>query len=369
VGQGGTVKIVYVYADFPGEGACSDWLCRFPAAALDKAGYDVGLMHATSFVKSPPKADIIVVERLLWGGADSVIFDAMPDGPTKAGLSHFAGMRVLDAIELCQDRGAKVIALFDDHFEAYPSTHPRFRERWLNGTNDGISFGFIPIEDFRRGLGIADAAMVPSVFLAEHYGKYAKRMYRIHNRPALQLYPLAQNSQEPHQFTLGWAGTSQHESSWRDSPVLEALKELRDRITLVGHFPNEIGPMLDDAGITYRHGGWVDYNEFPMVVATYDIGICPLAGEYDKGRSWIKWLECSLMGKPVVAQDHAGVYSECRGGFIAQTVDDWVLSILALMDEELYTEKSREGMAWGWQQGWDSNLSELLSIFTEVLDD
>ena len=363
------MRIVYAYADRPGEGACSDWLCSFPARALSKVGHDVSLIHVSEFVDTQPRADIIVVERLLWNGADPVIFDDMPDGPTKSGLLYFANLRVTDAIVSCQGQGAKVIAVFDDHFEAYPDSHPRFGGRWLRGLYEGVYMGYIPIEHFKECLSVVDAAMVPSAFLAEHYGKYARRMYRIHNRPDLALYPTVQNDNAPRRFVVGWAGTSQHEASWRDSNIITALSVFKDAIVLSGHFPAGIRKMLDEANISYMHNDWVDYDMFPMIVASYDIGICPLAGEFDKGRSWIKWLECSLMGKPVVAQDYAGVYSECQGGLLAKTEDDWVEGISAFMDGNNYRTASNKGLAWAWQQGWDSNLSEITDIFEEVLRD
>ncbi|NIQ88677.1 MAG: glycosyltransferase family 4 protein [Deltaproteobacteria bacterium] len=363
------MRIVYAFADHPGEGSCSDWLCRFPANALYKAGYDVSLIHVSQFVEKPPDADIIVVERILWNGVDSVRFDHLPDGPTKAGLMYWADMKVLDSISDCQANGAKVIAVFDDHFEAYPDTHEQFRSRWLEGIFDGNYIGFVPIEQFKEGLGLVDAVMVPSKFLAQHYGKYASRMYRIHNRPNLSLFPIMQNDRAPRRLVVGWAGTSQHETSWRDSGIFYALDSLRDKIVLVGHFPDTIKVMLDKYRIPHQHGAWVEYTRFPQVVAAYDVGICPLAGEFDKGRSWIKWLECSLMGKPVIAQDHAGVYDECVGGFIVSDPMDWIESLRRLMDDDTYYRMSLDGLAWSWQQGWDGNLREITDIFEEVLGD
>lgn len=362
------MKVVYVYADHPGEGSCSDWLCRFPAKALYNAGHNVAVIHISQFVEKPPDdADIVVVERVLWNGVDPVKFDRMQDGPTKSGVLYWANMKVLDTIDTCQSKGVKVIAVFDDHYEAYPDTHAKFRDRWLYGVFDGVGIGFIPIDHFEIGLGMVDAVMTPSKYLSEYYGSWAKRMYTIHNRPNLSMFPVLQNEPFPRKLTIGWAGTSQHEVSWRDSNILDVLSQIGDRIILIGYFPKSIARMLDKRGIEYQQGKWVDYEHFPRVVAAYDIGICPLAGEFDKGRSWIKWLECSLMGKPVVAQDHAGVYDGCYGGFLADTDEQWVKSIAALTDPEVYRQMSFNGISWAWRQGWDSNLSEITDIFDEVL--
>lgn len=362
------IRITYVYADHPGEGSGSDWLCRFPANALFRVGFDVSLMHVSQFVDDPPDSDIIVVERLLWNGTDPVRFDHLPEGPTKSGLLYWANMTVLDTIDYCQSHGSKVIAIFDDHYEAYPDTHQALGDKWLKGIFGGNEFGFVPIEHFREGLGLVDAVMVPSTFLAEHYAQYARCIYRIHNRPNLSLFPVMANDGAPRRLVVGWGGTSQHETSWRDSGILDALAELKDSLLLVGHFPAKVARMLRGRGIGFQHARWVDYARFPMMVAAYDVGICPLAGEFDKGRSWIKWLECSLMGKPVIAQDHAGVYDECVGGLlVGDSHLGWAESLSLMMDERFYRHVSHQGLAWAWQQGWDSNLPEILGVFGEVL--
>jgi len=358
-------KIIYAYADTPGEGNCSNWLCAFPATALSKVGYDVTMMHVSTFANSPPEADIIVIERLLWNGMDSVKYDQMRPGPSKL-RAEAANLHVHDAIRACQDRGSKVIAVFDDHYMAYPSG-PGFdmvQDKWLNGT--GI--GFVPIEHFLTGLGLVDAVMVPSRFLAERYGKYARRMYYVHNRPDLRLYPALDKPPRIGRMRVGWSGTIQHYVSWKGNDILDALHELRDIIIVCGIIDTSVADMLRGRDIPVERHPLVKIEDFHTIVAGYDIGICPLNGEYDRARSWIKWLECSLMGRPVVAQDN-GVYDECVGGFRVSDADGWYNAIRSLFDDNIYSDMSAAGRAWAWQQGWDTNLDELLTVFREVVDD
>lgn len=363
------MKIIYAFADHPGEGNCSNWLCAFPVTALDRAGHDASLMHISEFVEERPLADIIVVERLLWNGCDPVKFDGMPDGPTRYWLQYFANLKVLDTIEWCQSKGCKVIAIFDDHYGAYPKTpgYEIVRSKWIEGKVGRHDMGFDPFGDFRVGLGLVDAAMATSKYLCAFYGQYAKRMYYVHNRPLLSMYSVANNAYRPGgRLMVGWSGTAQHLETWIDHPLLDVLAELRDDIVVVGIIPGAIVELLVDRGVEVQSRGVVDIEHFPSVVATYDIGICPLQGEFDLGRSWIKWLECSLMGKPVVGQ-WGQVYEECEGGYWANTANEWKNGIIAMKDENTYLVTSQQGRAWAWAQDWDSNLTELTDIFEAVL--
>lgn len=369
------MRILYVYADeLKGKGSyCSTWTCIYPAYGLDRAGIPVGLIDTETFVAQRPIADIIVVERLLWNGSDDKYWSSLPTSPKRESIKHFTQLRVLDTIRFCQEKGSRVIGVFDDHYEAYPKVDESEITRilWQDGVLHGTGLGFRPMDDFQQGLGVVDAVMVPSMFLAGHYGKYAKKMYHVHNRPLLHggRWPVSEKVRE-NKFVIGWSGTAQHLPTWEgNEPLLEALTILKDRIVIRGVVPPTIEGILTSRGIRVDNSPSVNIEWFPNVVASYDIGICPLHGEYDKGRSWIKWLECSLMGKPVIAANLADVYSECRGGFVVDGYDSrqWVAAIEMLTSQEIYRTKSNEGRAWAWAQGWDENIFELLSVFEEVL--
>jgi len=373
------VGVIYVHADTSGlDSFCSTWLCLNPAQALATAGYAVQIMSVTDFVAKRPLDELIVVERLLWDGCEPSTFDSMPNGPVKSLLLEFAGLRVLETIEYAQSKGCKVIAVFDDHYEQYPE-HAEFngiRDKWLHGTISGRAMGFLPADDFKRGLGLVDAAMTPSRYLCDYYGRYARKMYYVHNRPTFSSAPwwsVVNTAPRPDgKLVLGWSGTAQHYHTWLDNKhLLGALVVLRDEIVLRGVIPPAIARIIDSYGIELEVLPPVPMDRFPDVVATYDVGICPLQGEYDQGRSWIKWLECSLMGKPVVASRLAGVYDECRGGYRVkdESVKEWVTALEWLTNADMRQVKAAEGLSWAWGQGWDENLAELLRVFVEVLHD
>lgn len=365
------MKILYVYADVAGSdgGYCSSWLCAFPVTALERAGYDVDMVHATEFIADRPKADIIVVERLLWVGNEGFDLSEYPDGPRKNSLRYYTRMNTLDAITDAQENGSKVIAVLDDYYEAHPGGKFKFiRDMWLDGVSRGVDMGFKPIEDLKAVLGVVDAVMTPSKFLTFHYGQYAHKAYYVHNRPILDMFPTRPvDTVSGDKIVIGWSGTGQHVETWVDNPMIDALARLRKDIVVSGVIPDMVCDIIEHAGVEVRQIGPVEIEKFPHVVAGYDIGICPLWGEYDKGRSWIKWLECSLMGKPVVAQDLAGVYSECKGGYLASTPEEWHDALSTLVyDERARRGESLAGLSWSWRQGLEENLDELLGVFDEV---
>lgn len=368
------MRIVYAYADNkPDNYLCSNWLCSFPATALDRAGYRVALVPVADFVEEDMGADLYIVERLLWNGTDPVKYDRMPDGPRRRSLLSLANLRVLDKIEELQGRGKKVAAVIDDHYDAYPDTLEASEgaKLWLKGRLRGHFIGFVPIEHFKQGLQLVDAVLSPSQFILDHYAPEGKG-YLVRNRPLLEHWQkLGVSPRGPGRVRLGWSGTLQHVDSWKDNPILDALALLKDHVVLVGATGSqEIVSMIEGRGVEYRNVGPVPFYDFPGVVASYDVGICPLGGEYDKGRSWIKWLECSLAGKPVVATDHFGVYNECEGGFLVSETQEWLEALVLLMENEVaYATESAKGRAWAWAQGWDENLGELIDVFEAILDD
>ena len=368
--------ITFVHANVHGvEEFCSTWLCLNPARSLGTAGYGVHYMSVKDFVEKKPLDEVIVVERVLWNGRERDSLKEVPEGPIKSVLSEFADLRVLDTIEYAQSKGCKVIAIFDDHYEAYP-VHKSFNrpsELWRDGAVMGRSLGFVPLEDFRRGLALVDGVVTPSKFLCQHYGKYAKLMFHVHNRPLLSQWSTINSlPRDDGRLVVGWSGTAQHYHTWyKNEAVLGALSKLRDKIVLRGVIPMTVAKMMTGYGIDVEAVKPVAMDEFQNVVASYDIGICPLRGEYDKGRSWIKWLECSLMGKPVVASPLADAYAECRGGYVVKddTLEEWIVSLSWLLNDDTRQAKAAEGLSWAWRQGLDENLDEWLMVFKAVRGD
>lgn len=365
-------RIMYVYADNAADKFyCSNWLCAFPAHALDRAGYNVGMISVDEFVHKDYDADLFIVERLLWNGT-SVISDEIPNGLTRRKIERFAKLRVIDKIWETKERGRKVAAIFDDHYEAYPRDTEVFEgaELWLDGMLGGYPLGFTPINDFKIGLNVVDAVFSPSRYLLEHYVEDLGKAFLVRNRPILDMWQNPEPHLTSHPIRVGWSGTSQHLVSWRDNPILDALEKLKDEIVLVGATSSRrIAELLRSRGVTFDNSGTVQFNDFPGVVDSYDIGVCPLATEYDKGRSWIKWLECSLVGVPVVAEDF-GVYDECQGGYLVDSEKSWYIALARLTDDEAERRRlSMEGRRWAWQQGWDENLQELIEIFDRVIND
>lgn len=370
-------RILYVYADNPLERFyCSNWLCSFPAFALDRAGYRVGLVPIDEFLEGKIEADLYIVERLLWNGCDPVIYDGLPDGPAKRRLLRAASMRVLDRIAEVQSQGAKVAAIFDDHYEAYPRDTELNPKRggatlWLDGMMDGVDVGFRPMADFKRGLEMVDAVFSPSLYLLGYYAPRHAKAFVMPNRPLLDMWQNQQQSPPGDKVRIGWSGTAAHVVTWRGHPILDALEALKDRIVVQGATSSkEVVSLIEERGVEYRNAGTVPFERFPSVVYSYDIGICPLQGDFDKGRSWIKWLECSLAGKPVVADDHIGQYNDCKGGYLVTGTFEWQTALEHLIEDEIsYHALSMQGRVWAWQQGWDQNLKELTDIFEVVLND
>jgi glycosyltransferase involved in cell wall biosynthesis len=266
--------------------------------------------------------------------------------------------------------------VFDDHYAAYPRDTELNPDRggaalWLDGMMDSTDVGFRPLDDFERGLELVDAILSPSPYLLQYYAPESSKAHVVPNRPLLDMWQDQQYAPPSDMVRIGWSGTAAHVVSWRGHPVLDALERLKDRVVVVGSTSSkEIVSLIEERGVAYRNVGTVSFERFPGVVYGYDIGICPLQGEFDKGRSWIKWLECSLAGKPVVASDHAGVYEMCQGGYRVNDGADWYAALEHLIEDQVsYHLLSALGRSWAWQQGWDEHIGDLVATLETVLDD
>lgn len=356
------MKILFVAADTPEERSTSVWLCEIPAAAINRAGrgkHSARVIHRDQFVQNQYDMDwpdILVVERL---------------------LIHGVNQRIRE----CQARGKKVMARFDDAFHlmpAYIQSHWLWRRSIVTGHKDGRPVGFkmqqSMLNQFREGLGICDAASTPSRLLCQDYERYAQKMYYIPNFPDLGNPAWTAPKPQHEGIIIGWGGGGTHKQSIRDSNILTALQLIcRDfeqvNIMICGNEPyakEKLAEMLPKGRLITKD--WVPTEQWPSVVANFDIGLAPLAGTYDDRRSWIKVLDYAILGVPFVCTD-APPYKGCQGGIrVKNKAKSWYRALKTLITKPSKVEMlTNVGKAWAWKTGVDQHISSYLNIFEEIL--
>jgi len=113
---------------------------------------------------------------------------------------------------------------------------------------------------------------------------------------------------------------------------------------------------------------WVPTEQWPSVVANFDIGLAPLAGTYDDRRSWVKVLDYALLGIPFVCTDSVP-YAGCQGGIkVKNKAKSWHRAIKTLLVNPGRVKLlTNVGKTWSWRTGIDCHISTYLNVFEEIL--
>jgi hypothetical protein len=215
-----------------------------------------------------PRCDIYVIERELW--------------------------RV--PLKRLRSRGARIFCWLDDAFGLMPLDFETPFAVWRDK---------LPL--LKRLLGQIDGVILPSPILAADFAPFARQAYFIPNYHRVLCPPV--HAGVPRRW--GWGGTSQHVVSWRETRFYE-------------YIPADV--TLRVVGTAYCQAlardhcrvdplPWMEYRAYLAELASWECCLIPISGEYDLRRSWIKALECCLVGTPWLAiGDAIDIYRGIPGG-------------------------------------------------------
>lgn len=353
-------NISYVFADKPQELNTSIFRCVIPGRALAKQGYGVSLIPIQLFQeatedakKALEQAHIIVVER------------------------NFIG-DVLTQMAYWAVRAKIIIGNFDDAYHcieesniSYPYWHDGMANFVENGEKKSVQIFPHPMFQFQLGLKMTHAMTLPSKELMKHYGNLSPAYY-VANFFEMEHY-LDKPKDKRDYITIGWGGSVSHLQSFKNSGVMQALKnvsEVRDNVRLVICGDDRIFNQIELPVEKKIFQPYVPHNEWGGIVATkFDIGVAPLAGEYDNFRSYIKPLEYMITKTPLVAT--AGpAYQDIAeyGTFIENGADSWTEALLQKVDN---LEKENELAAgkpyeFGLSKDINKNAEDIANIYREI---
>ncbi len=349
------MKVVFVYADSKEEWNSSEWRCAVPCRAINRSGrHQASLLSVVDFANHTPQAvalcnaaDVIIVERNLFAG-------------------------VLSAIQYWKARDKAIIANFDDAYSLMPPSNVNYsfwREGVSRVTNEKIEPP--PLTQFKWGLRMVHAAIVPSRRLVEDWQNYTNMLY-LPNYIELSNYQNVRSEQHEG-IIIGWGGSVSHFQSFVESGLIKALRYVckarpQVKVMICGNdfrIPKVLG--LPARQLILQP--WVSYREWPAILSRFDIGLAPLAGEYDERRSWIKVLEYLVMKIPWIASE-GSPYQEFRsyGWLVKNTTPAWERVLLDVVDHlsKYKEEAGREAYLTGISQAIDDNVDSILNTFAMV---
>jgi glycosyltransferase involved in cell wall biosynthesis len=291
------MKILYVYGDTPSEWNCSEHRITIPFRAMRRAGIPCESIDFQVFSNPVYEKDDYIID------ADIIILQRNIFGPIVNKVSYLRAM------------GKTVLVDLDDAYHLMTSETGLEDQSgfWHMGivTRDGkkTTINPTPITFLEWGVKLAGAVGTPSKVLCQDWVKFGVRTYYLPNYVDLRFYPLDKRPpyKEPGKIYIGGGGSLGHRLSWTKSGVQEALVRLlgeNHNVTLVWTGDEKIQTFFKDIRPSQRVPmGWIPYASYARSLSILDLGIIPLAGEYDRRRSYIKPLEYATMGIPWVGTD------------------------------------------------------------------
>jgi len=145
----------------------------------------------------------------------------------------------------------------------------------------------------------------------------------------------------PGPLRIGYlSGSNTHHYDWWEvePAVIEVLGRRPEVELWLGGHVNPSGALRPFAKRT-RRLPIRPWTELPTVLHDLDVNLAPLesGSRFNESKSAIKWLEAALTATPTVAsatEPFCDAIRNGENGYVARTLDDWVESLVALLDDD-----------------------------------
>lgn len=327
-------KVVIAYADYQSELATSHFRCYTPAAALSRIGHQVKLVH----------------------------IDALRDSLVEPGITIMAERTLSpDIVRKFKKYNCRVVFTFDDAYSRLPQ-YASVREYWR--AHGGLDM-------FYETIKLTDINITPSDELCKLYrAKTNVPFETVPNYMRRERWDILNTdearseiaSRKRGRIVIGGGFSAYHIESFVLSGISDALRAISNKygnqveIRLYG--ARDVFGSLDIRGIPYNHCSYVHWSRWPVEMASMDIAIAPLGGDYDRYRSRLRLDEAGLSGIPYVASNYQA-YTDCGAGgiLVENEAGKWYRALCKLIDDEqLRREMGESGREWASGHFIDNNI-------------
>lgn len=372
------------------QGACGYLRIIGPAMAMQENGINASLTAETGFRCSqtplgalpPPWVDVLDAQV----AAPVAVFQR----PLHSGFHR--------SIPFMQGHGTRVVVEVDDNFDcinvnnfAWPASEPYWMEageisEWIESGQEVTVFEQIPrgtmyetVEEsmshrlnLRSTISLADALVVTTPGLANHYGHLAKEVHVVPNRIPAAYLKIASlqfaRARKPYELIVGWTGqirTHPNDLDVLGEALLNCVEGYQFMIVGTGHGIEERVQRRPDI-IT----GLVPIETYPSAYAHMDIALCPLElSLFNECKSGLKALEAASLGVvPIMSPtaEYLKLYNE-GVGLIAETPDEWCEHLERLLTDEKFRLKLKgQGLEHARRETIEGNVTEWFAAWTGV---
>ncbi len=189
-----------------------------------------------------------------------------------------------------------------------------------------------------------------------------------------KLYTLAEKKNQSTPAIIGWAGSGENHLRHLElltKPLQELVKRYDINFKLVGAMrSNRIKNLFGILGPKFISIDWVDSNELPRTIQSFDIGVMPLMDDDEsRGKCAFKVLQYMAAGIPVVISPvgiNKEIVKDGINGFLAGDADEWIKKLSSLIeDEELRKNFAQKGRKTAEEQ---YSLDKTSNAFVELME-
>ena len=353
--------VTYIYSNCLEDQIRVQLRCRNLVDAINRTGFhSANLLDINSFTQNTPDA------QKMCDGSDILIIYRYLYGP------------ILNAVQYWKARDKKVIIDFDQAINYLTTDKPGY-SFWFEGVpledyaiiNKNL-IDPIPLEQFKWGLGMVDAATVSSGRLVDDWSQFTK-VHEMSDYINTYQYPVLNQTHE-NEIWIG-VGSSVNYDSFKKSGLLAAMENVcqeRPQVRLIlCNLEKDSDTELDINPVQMKIFSPHLFEEWVSILLKLDIGLAPIYGNYDLRLSPGSLLEFMISKIPLIASEQF-IFHELSqyGQWVQNTPDAWERAVLNTVDQlNVYQKKAaKEPFLFANCQDVGANIDKVLKIYTSIIN-